>query len=1003
MPAKWAVLVVHGVGDTGPGVTVDNFIATIDPKRDRLKPDGQVEVHRFPDSNTPAGSPAPLDLKLFPIHLRRATVCPGPGSPPDEPREAIFAEVYWADLSSIREGKLNLLLGLFSTVFSLRYLADQAAIMPTATENSTRGEVFARGWARWLRFFLSLSAWVLCGPIAALSAFFAVVLAGDYLILLPILAPTSKARVEYGFLLLSILAALAGGVASWSCIRARSSCTWTRFCYSLCGVGVISAGLVALHLFLPSWDPSWLRLTFPIGRSLAASPTFQPDAVTPGAIPWHAPVLLSILDLAFAGLCLLMLAALLCGLVSYVFAPNSWRAGLCASYGAAVLQVGLWLLIIPPLALVGVHGVLKDDGVNIILRDVWMGFLLHFAFALIVVITVSCVWLSRKRWLDRKREDFRNHEPPFGREIIQPGISRLIVHDAILRVMIALAACGTSLTLIGFLLDLLSALSILSINGNIYHIILTLLFPGHIASTFVPILLVVLSPWIFKGLRDWLHVLTDIINHFYRPTDRIPLPWGEESLTSIKEFEIQQNIEHRFRTALEFLLDDPETTHLTVVSHSQGTVIALDVLSIGGNADPEFDAYLKERASRLKEAHFITMGSPITHLYQHYFPYRYPSLCDPVWEGMERTIKHWVNIYRVDDYIGAGVEERPGWRNARGDAVLKNYAIGRGGHVGYWRQPNVFDFPQARDSLPGGDRPPGPSEQGPGPGGQVVVAGPQGQVDGPAGEVAGVAVEAVVEQGLGGVQGEGGVGVPVQEVAVDQRCGVGPAGPGEDLGAPGRELPAIPPVVGGVVEGPGPVEVAEGGVGVVVGEGPADQGGEQRGHVDADHRGGPAAGQGLGKSGGPPVVAQRVGRGVGVGQGEVVERGGVEPVEPGGAHRGGVGRVDGPGVDRVQAEAAPEAVEGVALIQEGGRRPGPELLAEADDRLQPGAGGRVARPGRQACGDRREPEEPVAGAEDPGGLVIPLDRRSVEPGPGLLVDPGRDPEGPDGGVQERQG
>ena len=76
-------------------------------------------------------------------------------------------------------------------------------------------------------------------------------------------------------------------------------------------------------------------------------------------------------------------------------------------------------------------------------------------------------------------------------------------------------------------------------------------------------------------------------------------------------------IEVRFRRALDEVLREGGVWHLTVVSHGQSSVIALDVLWYNWTAD-----LLKRR--QVQNLFLITMGSPFTHLYQYYFPVRYP-------------------------------------------------------------------------------------------------------------------------------------------------------------------------------------------------------------------------------------------------------------------------------------------------------------------------------------------------------------------------------------------
>jgi hypothetical protein len=188
-----------------------------------------------------------------------------------------------------------------------------------------------------------------------------------------------------------------------------------------------------------------------------------------------------------------------------------------------------------------------------------------------------------------------------------------------------------------------------------------------------------------KGLRDWLHILMDVINHFYRRWEGIPYPWRPLEAVDVRAFETQQLIERRFKAALDALLADPDVTRLSVVAHSQGTIIAVDVLSLGALSRPE-RRELWDRLRRLEEIHLITLGSPLRHLYQHYFPRRYPPLWSGAWRGLRGVVRRWVNLFRADDFIGMDVETVNGWA---GSPV--NIHVGLGGHTGYWRQKEVHE------------------------------------------------------------------------------------------------------------------------------------------------------------------------------------------------------------------------------------------------------------------------------------------------------------------------
>jgi hypothetical protein len=96
------------------------------------------------------------------------------------------------------------------------------------------------------------------------------------------------------------------------------------------------------------------------------------------------------------------------------------------------------------------------------------------------------------------------------------------------------------------------------------------------------------------------------------------------------------------------------------------------------------------------------MGSPLTHLYEHYCPSRYPPLIGHSRGGHRRTVRDWINVYRIDNYVGTFVTPVPDRLNPAETAeVLVNVPIDPGGHVGYWRQPAVRGLSPIRETLPG--------------------------------------------------------------------------------------------------------------------------------------------------------------------------------------------------------------------------------------------------------------------------------------------------------------
>jgi hypothetical protein len=102
----------------------------------------------------------------------------------------------------------------------------------------------------------------------------------------------------------------------------------------------------------------------------------------------------------------------------------------------------------------------------------------------------------------------------------------------------------------------------------------------------------------------------------------------------------------RFKNALGCLSSVPDSS-LTVVAHSQGSVLALEGL---GNF----------------EGRLATIGSPLGSLYGRFLP-------AAIWTAPVPRPGDWLNIYCCGDYIGGPIPE------------TRNVAMPLGGHTGYWR------------------------------------------------------------------------------------------------------------------------------------------------------------------------------------------------------------------------------------------------------------------------------------------------------------------------------
>lgn len=164
-------------------------------------------------------------------------------------------------------------------------------------------------------------------------------------------------------------------------------------------------------------------------------------------------------------------------------------------------------------------------------------------------------------------------------------------------------------------------------------------------------LFVMLSHTILDGMK----LVLDVVNHFTQPAANYP---------------VRRRIERRFDEIVDRLLARGDHPNLVIIAHSQGTVITLDALMRKGWVDK-----VLRRASTLT---VITFGSPVTHVYQNYFPRLYPRLADTGLAELSKNPRvRWINAYRIDDYVGTYIE------NSIANFPV-NVPLPVGGHTNYW-------------------------------------------------------------------------------------------------------------------------------------------------------------------------------------------------------------------------------------------------------------------------------------------------------------------------------
>jgi hypothetical protein len=559
----------------------------------------------------------------FPMYSRRFDLPEGP--------ELIFGEVFWADLSRIRGSTFELLIGIFRLVFGLRYVSDQAATQPGTA-------------ARTLRWALYLAILVARGPLLALftlGAVFCLPLAAHWIGRVAHVPDQSLVWLteDRCYLGLGLLVATVSGVMLlpvWSKFHFRAFSFWL----------LLSSLTVVICCNRPDFL-SYLNRIYddqlannPVPASYLATVIWLSD--------WTRDAAFACLGLSLVPLILAVAAA-----------TSGQRPGLSAAYQAAAFQLLLWQLVLAPLDIAldwGLASVTSTIGHQFVRgAGFYVGFRILAVYSMAAALLV--IWLMRMRWAKRHPvAEWPRRFPP--RLIVGLGARVWVVVISIVLILDSM---------------LLALREITDAQHRPYP---------KIAESFVTILDWPIRQWVvlvwaitivaacfailFKRVvRNALHVATDVVNHFYRPDEGFP---------------VRQQIESRFHKVLARLLEEYQPTRIVVIAHSQGTVISFNALS-----EIYAQAWFQQYAATLR-AELVTVGSPLTHLYQHYFPAHYP-VNDPKQAVLQPYVRRWRNIFRTDDYIGTFVtlgSNAAATQAAQAQSWPESIPARPGGHTHYW-------------------------------------------------------------------------------------------------------------------------------------------------------------------------------------------------------------------------------------------------------------------------------------------------------------------------------
>jgi len=639
---KELILIVHGVGDPDPGETLSFFSQSlVTPDQALLE---EQRVLWLNESRPQSGSSR--FVSSFSAHVRDLEI---------RGETATATEVYWGDLSRVRRGLWGVILGLLQIVFGLRYVAYVGADQPGLG-------------AAWLRRLGLHSSRLIHGPVLAVN--FILALMTLTLIASQTLWEKSSINPWWADSLTTVIAIslllIAGSV--W---RSTNNRVVERFWF---WVFVGACSLLTLV---------FARSFLGIDHNHMHEETHSELAC---GLFFYCRILVVLLGMQYVWLsCTMVLLA-----VSWIMAllhPKTNRQGLHVGFLVPTLLVGVWSFAIP-LVWVSCGEALKQFGE--VERFDWLfheavpllGLQCIMALMLTVTMVVVLTWYAIWR--------VRNGVDSY---LLGKRSPRLILHPLV-------QFCTGMVALFGITISMM--LNWNHFDGSSYEQFILGRFMVE-ANKYAAGILVPIAGMLFlslKYLRPALDIGLDVVNHFYlKPAD------DDSAMDDDDEFDFSRvTHEHgsivftrreiiggRLQRILEYYARQYDHRPiLNILSHSQGTLIAAEVLN---NSDLD---WLPQKFSTVN---LVTMGSPIHHLYQYYFPHVYPPVDQPYWSNLRSRIDSWTNIFRIDDFVGTEIPFPDSQRNAHGPR-FSNHPIKVAGHHWYWVDKEVLGIVAEQNISP---------------------------------------------------------------------------------------------------------------------------------------------------------------------------------------------------------------------------------------------------------------------------------------------------------------
>ena len=645
------LVVVQGVGDTEPGYCVNALLDTLAATRPGYSVLPANEFNRIAEPGV--DDPAPV----FPVIRRGGRHTSGVDI------EAV--EVHLADLTAMGSGRLDTLLGLFRVIFESHHLVD-------AMLSRSLGLV-----AVIVRAILWFAAWLLRGPIAALTVATSLICA--VYLYEPKWLGIDRFDAGLQFIIVQTVLCGAGLYLGYRIVKGQDY-SWYDAAFWLVFTSAALVVLAANNALIPVTDlfPP-LKVRGP-QIALATSNCLPTDPLAACYVNGLYRVI--IYGWRFWGaLILVATCLLLTALGSRRKSGDPSRlAALSTSVGILIMQFLLWTTLVVTIIYTmltraetgsslqairnAVLGAVRDQKIavdNPILPylqvpDLKLEWIARFKFiyaaaALTVMAFLVGVWLLMRIRRYRARtglDDLEHTARTMPRLLFSPWLVGLLI-----------GAFVIVITFVFFQPEMESNHAFIAFRSFVLPM-------AAVAALLVPLSF---------GHRtaNVIQIARDLIDHNYRPSLEAAFFFIPARFRPASERPRRARIQERLKLVLKTFVQHQGYDGVIFLAHSQGAIVAYDYLRDNG---PTY-AELGDAAPAL-----LTFGSPLGSIYQKYF-HEYAA-SRPVPLGIAARLKCWINLYRVDDYIGGRVTAPSGLR-------VDNHVMGPGGHTGYWTEPDVAE------------------------------------------------------------------------------------------------------------------------------------------------------------------------------------------------------------------------------------------------------------------------------------------------------------------------